>query len=80
LDRFAPDDDSPLGEVTLLRNLGHQIPLLPISSDDRRGDEFGPDVRLGERFLVLDELVVVHEGSQFVSAAHSSQAGDVPQR
>ena len=52
LDGLAADDDAALGEVDLLADLGHQVPLVAVWPDDRGRDELGADVRFGELLLV----------------------------
>ena len=52
LDRLAADDDPALGEVGLLADLGHHVPLAAVRADERGRDELGADVRFGEGFLV----------------------------
>ncbi len=52
LHRLAANDDPALGEVDLLADLGHQVPLVAIRADQRGRDELGADVRFGEGLLV----------------------------
>ncbi len=52
LDRLAANDDAALGEVDLLANLGHHVPLAAVRADERGRDELGADVRFGEVLLV----------------------------
>ena len=52
LDRLAADDDPALGEVDLLANLGHHVPLAAVGADERGRDELGADVGFGEFLLV----------------------------
>ena len=51
-DCLSPNDHPSLGEVALLPDLSHEIPLVSIHPDKGRGDELGADVRFGECFLV----------------------------
>ena len=51
LDRLAANDDPALGEIDLLANLGHHVPLAAVDRRER-GDELGADIRFGEVFLV----------------------------
>jgi hypothetical protein len=43
-DRLAPDDDPSFGEVCLLPNLGHDVPLGALSTNDCRSDELCADI------------------------------------
>ena len=52
LDRLAADDDPALGEVDLLANLGHHVPLIAVRADERGRDELGADVRFGESLFI----------------------------
>ena len=51
-DRLAANDDAALGEVDLLPDLGHHVPLAAVRADERGRDELGADVRFGEFLLV----------------------------
>jgi hypothetical protein len=48
---LAAHDDAALGEVDLLADLGHHIPLVAARADGG-SDELGADVRLGQFLLV----------------------------
>ena len=51
-DGFAPDNNPALCEVSLLPELGYQIPASTLGAAERRRDELGPDIRFGEGFFV----------------------------
>ena len=52
LDCLTANDHPTLGEVDLLAQLGHHVPLAAVGANKRGRDELRADVRLGELLLV----------------------------
>src|SRR5262245_31873408 len=70
---LAADDDATPGDVDLLAELRHYVPLIAIYSDKRRCDELGANISFGEGLLVHLSMPQLDE-AMYLSASAAIQS------